>query len=154
MADQYTRALVMGRYRTDALVITRYPLLAVGTTLTAAGMTTGVYAFRALGANEIQIVAANDIATEFWLVGISLGTLSASSIFVVRIGSGTVASMVRRADFQVAAVVVTAVGVYAVVQVNSPIPLYFAANSRIVGDMASNNAAADDTATCAVLIAA
>ena len=134
------------------LTIARYPASAVGTTLTASGMTTGAYAY--LAGNEAQIMAAATIATVFWLVAIAPGTPSVRSIFTIDIGSGAAGTMTSIAEFHWDTTEVTAVGVMQMGQINCPIPMYCLANGAIIGNAASNNVGADDTCICAVLLLA
>ncbi len=136
---------------TAALVQTRYPQELIGVQLTASGMTTGKYAYRAAGANEATIVATSGITTEFWLAGIGLHTPSAGSIFVIKICQGVAGTpATRRAEFHKE--FATDAGPFPSIMV--PIPLYYPALLQVSGDAASNNVAADDTIRCAVLILA
>jgi len=70
--------------------VTKYPVDAVGVTLTSDGAGVGAWKFKAAGANVVNIVAGGVIAngTPFRLVWVSLDTPLHVAIFVVRLGVG------------------------------------------------------------------
>jgi len=134
------------------LTVARYPASAVGATLTASGMTTGVYKY--LAANEADIIAAAGIATVYWVIAVAPGTAATRAIYTIKLGTGTAGTMTDVAEFCWDITTVTAVGVMATGQINSPIPMYFAASAATIGNLANSSAVADDTCICAVLVIA
>lgn len=135
--------------------ITKYPVDAAGTTLTASGMTTGAYKFAAAGANVKSIVAKATITGNYRVIGVALDTPSATSIFVVRVGGGTAAGAVLgRIAFEAVMEVATDAGGYvSIVFPFAPTITSDGTNDLLGGDLASSNAGADDTANCSVLVA-
>ncbi len=149
--------IYVARSATSALVMRRYPSAAVGVQLTASGNTTGVYQYALLGANEATIVAAGGILSpagtqvEFWLAGVALDTRLAVGVYVVKICEGAAGGpATRRAELQEEQA--TAVGGSPGMVL--PIPLYYPVGVEISGDLANNDAGADDTANCSVLVLA
>lgn len=133
--------------------ITKYPIDAVGTTLTASGMTTGAYKFAAASANVKSIVAKATILVNYRIIGVALDTPSAVAIEVIRIGTGTAAGAALVVAFEAVMEVATDAGGY----VSMIFPATFTqspdgVNDLVGGDLASSNAAADDTANVSVLI--
>ncbi len=144
-----------------AVRITRYPTQAAAVGLTASGMTTGVYQYRAAGANQVQVIAAVTNATGMWIAGGSLRNPSAPSIFVLWIGRGTAATAVLAAElnfedtqFVLAGAAAGAVTVDLLLPRDRffPLPLFVRAGVGICADLASSNAAADDTANGTVSV--
>jgi len=79
------------------VVVTKYPINAVGVALKGSGSTTGAYKFAAAGANVAQILAKATITVPWRIVAYSLTLPSAPDIFVVRLGAGTGAGAVMTA---------------------------------------------------------
>jgi len=144
-------SMYIGRKDTNALTYTRYPALAVGTTLTASGMTTGAYAYAAAGANEAQIIAAALITTYYWVAGCAVSTPSNPSVFVIKIMDGLITAGVTLFEMQFGEIIGT--GLQGITQC-VPIPVGVQANIGTCGDAASDNALADDTINCSVLVMA
>lgn len=133
--------------------ITKYPVDAAGTTLTASGMTTGAYKFAAASANVKSIVAKATILVNYRIIGVALDTPSAVAIEVVRIGTGTAAGAALVIAFECTMEVATDAGGY----VSMIFPITFTrtpdgVNDLVGGDLASSNAGADDTANASVFI--
>jgi hypothetical protein len=135
-------SLFQGSPETGAVVYTRYPLAAVGTTLTASGMTTGAYKY--LTANEVYIVAASVITTAFYVAGVSIETFTATGALCVKILTGIATAGVQRAE--IAFNQITAAGSMGMNWL--PVPPKFIANASIIGNLA--HATADTTAVAAV----
>lgn len=140
-----------------AVQLTRYPTLAAAAALTASGMTTGAYKYAAAGANQVQVVAAGTNTTGMWICGASLRNPSVGSIFVLWIGRGTIAAAVRAAelDFDTFTLAGAAAGALVLMQpmnIMLPLPLFVRAGVGIALDLASSNAAADDTANGTVIV--
>ncbi len=138
--------------------ITKYPVNAIGTALTCSGKTTGAYKFAAANANVKAVVAAATITTNFRIAGIGLDTPSASSIFVLRIGSGTGAgtAVQQIVETHFSTTIVTAVGTHAQMAQwfpYSPTVIADGTNDAILADATSNNAGADDTINVTALVA-
>lgn len=129
-----------------AVQLTRFPSQAIGAALKASGNTTGVYLYAAAGANQVQIRTAAQNTLGYWVWGMGIDTPSASSIFVLWLGRGTIANAVLAAEREIAVVQVTAVGTYAIPEVEFPRPILVRAAVGVAMDLASNNAGADDTA--------
>lgn len=74
--------------------VTKYPVDAVGVTLTADGAGVGAWKFKAAGANVVNIVAGGVITngTPFRLVWVSLDTPLHVAVYVVRLGVGVAAA--------------------------------------------------------------
>lgn len=141
----------------SGVTITRYPANAAGTALKASGNTTGAYKYAAASANVKQILAAATITSgPFRILGFVLDTLSAASIFVIKLGSGTGAGTALNRAVEWGWNEVTAVGqIGPVVFPASYVPTIpnDGVNDAILGDAASSNVAADDTVNCAVFVA-
>lgn len=137
-------SLFIGQPDTTAVVYTKYPLNAVGVTLTASGMTTGVYKYAV--ANEVNLVAA--IATAFWVAGVMVNTFSILGVYVIKILSGVATAGVQRAEVMVEAL--TLVGVHDTNWL--PVPVKFVAGGAVIGNAASGNAAQDDTCVASVVV--
>lgn len=150
---QEVRQIWNQQVRGTGLRMTRYPATAAGTALKASGNTTGAYKYAAASANVKQIVAKNTITGGFKIVGLALDTPSATSIFVVRAGSGTAAGAAMVQLIELHTEVATDAGGY--VEMFFPFVATIAsdgANDAIVADAASSNAAADDTINCSVSV--
>ena len=85
MSDVFAQVTYNAVAGGQAVRVTKYPLNAVGSTLTASGKTTGAYKFAAAGANVVAIVAKNTIGANWLYAWFSLDNPSAGSIFVVRL---------------------------------------------------------------------
>ncbi len=141
-----------------AVQLTRYPLNVAGQALTASGMTTGVYKYAAAGANQVQVTgltaALNTLGV--WVAGGTLTALSVAGIFVMWIGRGTIAAAVRAAELSFeahgsgAAAADTLAGL--VKTAFFPLPLFVRAGVGVAMDLASSNAAQDDTAAGAIYV--
>lgn len=137
------------------VIMTKYPVAAVGTALKASGNTTGAYKFAAVGANTKAIIAAGALTAPFKIAGYFVDTPSAASIFNFRIGrhsaaGATMTQVIAESGMEVA----TDAGGY--------VPVFFPpgsvatinvdANNGVMGDAASSNAGADDTINMSVFI--
>ncbi len=152
MADVFSEVAYQALVGGTGLTVTKYPIDAVGVTLTASGKTTGVYKFAAAGANVAQIVAKAVLLVPWRLAWCGLNTFSATGVFIIRLGraaGGAVAMTQVLAELF--ANEISAAGTEA--QKNIPwcaTVLPNAATDAVVGDAASNNAGADDTVVASV----
>ena len=150
--DVLYNALVNG----PAVVLTRYPALAAGQALLASGKTTGAYKYAAAGANQVQVTgltaALNTLGV--WVAGGALSACSVAGIFVMRILRGTITTAVAMADLQ-AEVIGSGAAAADTLETRPktmffPIPLFVRAGVGVAMDLASSNAAQDDTAAGAI----
>ncbi len=144
MSDVFELTIYQQLVGGSGLRTTRYPINAAGTTLTASGKTTGAYKFAALGANVAAIVAKATLLVPWRLAWVSLDNPSAASIYVVRLGRGAAGGAAM-----------ATVLYEANATVEKPLPwcatvLPDALTDALLGDLASSNVAADDTALCSV----
>lgn len=154
MADAFRLATVNQLATGAGIRVTKYPVNAAGTSLTASGLTTGAYKFAAAGANVKAIVAINTVGANWRYAGFALNTFSATSIFVIRLGSGTgagVAMTIVAGEWVVNEI--SAAGVMASVPINwAPTVVANGTSDACLGDAASSAAGADDTVVCSLSI--
>lgn len=135
-------------------VVTKYPVNAAGVSLTASGSTTGAYKFAAANANVKQIVAKNTVGANYRLVWANFNTYSATSIFVIRLGSGSAAGTAIAQIVEIMMTEISNVGVSPPQWFRySPTVTANGTTDAILGDAASSNAGADDTIVASVGVA-
>lgn len=142
-----TNQLIQGA----GIVTTKYPVNAAGTSLTASGMTTGAYKFAAANANVKAPVAKAVITSQWRLAWFGLNTFSATSIFVIRLGSGSAAATAIATISEWFCNEISAAGVMAAVPI--PWAATVVANGTtdaVLADAASSNAGADDTVVLSI----
>jgi len=135
-----------------AVQLTRYPLIAVGVTVTQSG---AAYAYKAAGANQVVMFLAAANATGLWLCGAAIATPSVvtTDIWVLWIGRGVAtAPAVRAAEFQFLVHQVTAVGQFGLGAQFLPLPLYFSAGVPCAADVATSGAAGETAAASVFMV--
>jgi len=138
------------------VVLTRYPNLAVGVTITEGGAAAWVYA--AAGAGQVQLVAAGLNTTGMWICGAGLTVPSVTNVvYVLWLGRGTIPAAVQAAelDFRGVLSAGAAAGVITAMvpqDIMLPLPLFVTAGVGIAGDLATSGNAAE-TAQATVIVA-
>ena len=138
-----------------AVQITRYPLNAVGATVTEGGA--AAWGYKAAGAGQVALLLAAVNTTGMWIAGGGLTVPSVTSVdYVLWLGRGTLPAGVRAAELQFRGIVSAGVAAGLIVSMVPtdamlPIPLFVRAGVGIVADLATSGKAAE-TAQASVLV--
>lgn len=121
MGNQHTRSLLTTLRNNRGAQYRLWPDPAVGSGAEGVQVDSGANVYSALE----DVIAANAIATEFWLAGLVVYTTDVIQDFHVRLYDATLVAY--RADFEFHPTLVT----LNVAPMHLPIPIYEAANSQI-----------------------